>query len=90
MLATKDHKLPAVFGFKEYPNAGGLMSIRGEPPKHVGESPYMLTESSKGLGRPTPVELPTKFELVIKLRTAKSLGLDVPPALLGRADEVIE
>jgi putative ABC transport system substrate-binding protein len=89
-LAGK-HRLPAIYQWKEHAEAGGLISYG---PSLVGLWRQTATIVAKVLGgaRPAdlPVEQPTKFELVINLKTAKALGLEVPHSLLARADEVIE
>jgi putative ABC transport system substrate-binding protein len=84
-------KLPTVHAFRFYTDAGGLMSY-GATTTEVYRS--AAEQVAKTLGGTPPKELPlrqaTRFELVINNRTAKALGLDVPPTLLARADEVIE
>jgi putative tryptophan/tyrosine transport system substrate-binding protein len=85
------HKLPSLFGPKHHVEAGGLMSYSPDRKDLWRRGAIYLNRVLKGANpAELPVEQPTKFELVINLRTAKTLGLEVPPTLLARADEVIE
>jgi putative ABC transport system substrate-binding protein len=87
-LATR---LPMIFGVRENVEAGGLMSYGPNFPdlwRHAGDLVDKILRGAKPAE--IPVEQPTKFDLLINLTTAKVLGLDVPPTLLARADEVIE
>jgi putative ABC transport system substrate-binding protein len=85
------HRLPAVFDFKESAEAGGIVSYGVNNRDLYRQAARFVDRLSKG-AKPAdlPVEQPTKFELVINLKTAKTLGLTIPPALLLRADQVIE
>jgi len=89
-LALK-HRLPGIYWVRDYVEAGGLMSY-GANFGDVGQrAAYFVDRILKGT-KPAdlPVEQPTKFELVINLRTAKALGLTIPQTLLQRADEIIQ
>jgi len=85
------HRLPSIYGTKDYADVGGLMAFG---PNVAGQWRRAATYVDKILkgARPAdlPVEQPTKFELVINLKTAKALGLTIAPSLLARADQVIE
>jgi putative ABC transport system substrate-binding protein len=84
-------RLPTVYAFREYIEAGGLMSYGANFPALFRRGAEFVDKILRG-AKPAdiPVEQPTEFDLVINLTTAKALGLTVPPALLARADEVIE
>ena len=89
-LALK-HRLPTVYGSREYAEAGGLMAYGANRAELYRRAATYVDRILKG-AKPgdLPVEQPTKFELVVNLRTAKTLGLTIPPAILARADEVIQ
>jgi len=89
-LALK-HRLPTIFGTRENVVTGGLMSYA---PDHVDLTRRAATYIDKILKGARPADLPveqaSKYQLIINLKTAKALGLEVPPTMLARADEVIE
>ena len=84
-------RLPTIYGFRELVVSGGLMCYGPYFPALYRRTAEMVDQILRGV-KPAdiPVEQPTKFELVINLTTAKALGLNVPPTLLARADEIIE
>jgi putative tryptophan/tyrosine transport system substrate-binding protein len=89
-LAT-DHRLPTIYYFREAVEEGGLMCYGANIPDLSRRAGTYVARILKG-AKPTdlPIEQPTKFDLVINLKTAKALGLTIPPSLLQRADQVIE
>jgi putative ABC transport system substrate-binding protein len=86
-----DHRLPTVSGVRVFADSGALMTYGANLADIVRRSVVYVDKIFKG-AKPSdlPVEQPTKFELVINLKTANSLGLTIPPLLLARADDVIE
>ena len=89
-LAMK-HRLPAMYPYREFVDAGGLVSYGANVPDMYRRASYFVDKILKG-AKPAdlPVEQPTKFELVINMRTAKGLGLTISPSVMLRADQVIE
>ena len=86
-----EYRLPAIYQWKEHTEAGGLMSYGPSLPAMFEQAAGILVKVLKG-AKPSelPVEQPTKFELAVNLKTAKALGLTVPPTLLAISDDVID
>ena len=85
------HRLPAIYEWREFAEDGGLMAYGaklGDLNRRVAAFVDRILKGAKPAD--LPVEQPTNFELVVNLKTAKALGLRIPPALLARADQIIE
>src|SRR5262249_2272671 len=89
-LAMK-HRLPAMYGFREFVDAGGLIAYGVNVPYLCRRAAVYVDKIIKG-AKPAdlPVEQPTRFALLNNLKTAQALGIEIPPTLVARADEVIE
>jgi len=84
-------RLPAVYGMREFVDSGGLVSYGPDLAEMYRRAAYLVDKILKGSNPAAlPIEQPTRFELVINLKTAKVLGLTIPQSLLARADEVVQ
>ena len=91
MGAAQRHRVPAIYGARDFAAIGGLMSYSAQVAGLSRRAAEFADRILRGADAAAlPVEQPTKFELVINLKAAKALELEVPATLLARADEVIE
>ena len=89
-LATK-YRIPGSYGLREFVDIGGFMALGPSYPDLYRRAALVVDKILKGaIPADLPVEQASKFEMIVNLKTAKTLGLTIPPTLLGRADEVIE
>jgi putative ABC transport system substrate-binding protein len=85
------NRVPAIYASRQFPASGGLMSYGPDYVDTVRRAAYYVNRILRGENpAELPVQAPTKFEMVVNLKTARALGLNVPPSMLVRADEVIE
>jgi putative tryptophan/tyrosine transport system substrate-binding protein len=85
------YRLPAMYGFREFAQAGGLMAYGASLADGFRRAAYQINKILKGSApADVPVEQPTRFELVLNMKTAKALNLEIPTSVLVQADEVIE
>jgi putative ABC transport system substrate-binding protein len=84
------HRIASIFVLREWVEAGGLLSYGASFPAMFRRAAEFVDRIAKGKANDLPVEQPTKFELVLNMKTAKAIGVTISPATLVRADEVIE
>jgi putative ABC transport system substrate-binding protein len=91
ILSAAHAKLPAIYPFRDFAAEGGLVSYGTEVADQYRKAAIYVDRILRG-AKPAdlPVEQPTKFELVVNMKAARTLGLTIPPSILARADEVIE
>jgi len=88
---AREHRLPGIYAWRELTELGGLMSYSARLTEQFHRAAVYVDKILRGVSPATlPVESPSQYELVINLNTAKALGLTIPPALLVRADELIQ
>ena len=90
ILAAARNNVPAVYSISDFARDGGLLSYGTDPDLWRGAASYVDRILRGAKPADLPVQLPVKFEMVLNLKSAKALGLAVPPSILLRADEVIE
>jgi putative ABC transport system substrate-binding protein len=91
ILAAARNNVPAVYGLSFYAREGGLLSYGNDPVDVWRRAATYVDRILRGAkAAELPVQFPTKFEMVVNLKTAKALGLAIPPSIMLRADEVIE
>ena len=89
--AAARYRLPAIYAYRFYAADGGLLSYGHDVNEPWRRAPSYVDKILKGANpAELPIQQPTKYELIINLKTAKALGLSIPPQLLDRADELIE
>jgi len=91
LLIALKNRLPAVAGYRQFADAGGLASFGASLADNHRRAAAYVDKILRG-AKPSalPIEQPSKFELVVNLKTAKALGLTIPPSFLARADQAIE
>ncbi len=88
---AREHRLPGIYSLREYTEAGGLMSYSARITEQFRRAAVYVDKILRGASPATlPVESPSRYELVINMKTAKALGLTIPPSMLLRADQLIE
>jgi ABC-type uncharacterized transport system substrate-binding protein len=85
-----EHRLPAIYPEREYADDGGLLAYGPNVPDNFRTAAYVDKILKGAKPGDLPIEQPARFDFVVNLKTAKALGLTIPPSILARADEVIE
>jgi putative ABC transport system substrate-binding protein len=88
---AREHRLPGMYSVREFTEAGGLMSYSARLTEQFRRAADYVDKILRGASPATlPVESPSQYELVINMKTARALGLTIPPSVLVRADEIIQ